>query len=178
MKLDLSEIARTPGMHATQEIDEACPEDLGARVLSNVVGRVDIVNTGSLLVVQGALKAEVGFECSRCLEDFAMSLEAPVQEAFRIEIVGDAAQVLPVEEDDAASPFVENNILDLHEIVRQSLLVVMPIQPLCRSECKGLCVACGQNLNVRECNCRPAEEESPFSILADLMKEQGDDMGS
>lgn len=172
MRLDLSEIARTPGMHAVHQVDETCPDDLGVRPHGSVTGTIDIANTGSLLVVEGILHAQIGFECSRCLEAFTISLEAPVQEQFRLMKVGDAVQALPLDEADAVSPFVESNLLDLCEMIRQSLLVVIPIQPLCQTDCKGLCPSCGQNLNVKECNCRPSIAESPFSILADLMNEQ------
>jgi uncharacterized protein len=60
------------------------------------------------------------------------------------------------------------------ELIRQNLLLVVPIKPLCRPDCAGLCPTCGENLNVRKCTCPPAEIESPFKVLADLLEEDKD----
>jgi len=175
MKLELSEIARTPGMHATQEVDEPCPEDLGLRCASPVKGKIQISNTGSLLVVEGEIRTEVTLKCSRCLTDFTLPVETSIQEEFRLVKVGDAVRVLPMDEEDTSTGVIDNNILNVQELIRQSLLLVLPIQPLCRPDCQGLCPTCGENLNMRKCLCPPAEPESPFKALAGLLEEgEGD----
>ena len=170
MKLDLSEIARTPGMHAAQEVDEQCPEDLSLRCTSPVKGKIQLSNAGSLLLLEGEIRTEVRLECSRCLTDFTLPVETGVQEEFRLVKVGDAVRVLPMEED-ASTEVIDNNILNVQELIRQSLLLVLPIQPLCRPDCQGLCPTCGENLNMRKCACPPAEPESPFKALAGLLEE-------
>lgn len=174
MKLELSEIARTIGMKSTQEVDEPCPEDLGLRCTSPITGSIRLTNTVTLLLVEGDVKAEVVLECGRCLVDFTLPIEAHIEEEFRLENVGDAIQVLPVEEEDQTADLVSNNFLDLQELIRQSLLLVLPIQPLCRPDCRGLCPTCGKNLNVRKCICPPAEPESPFKVLAELLEEENE----
>ena len=172
MKLDLTELARTVGMRAEEEINEPCPADLGLECSSNLVGRLRLDNTGNLLIVKGEVGASVKLECGRCLTDFVTPLRAEIEEQFRIETVADAFVVLPLEEEDAGGDLVKNNILDVDELIRQNLLTVLPIRPLCRPECAGLCPTCGENLNVRQCGCPPAEIESPFKVLADLLKEE------
>jgi uncharacterized protein len=171
MKLDLSEIARTPGMQAVEEIDEPCPKEFELECISPVKGLVKLTNTGSLLLVEGEIGTHVKMECSRCLVDFACPITASMEEEFRIEKVGDAAQVLPMEED-ASIELLSNNILDLQELIRQDMLLVLPIQPLCKPDCKGLCPTCGKNLNVRKCTCPAAEPELPFKVLAELLDEE------
>ena len=172
MKVDLSEIARTTGMQATQEVDEPCPAELGLDCLSPVKGEIRLSNTGSLLLVEGDMRTEVGFQCSRCSVDFTLPIEARAQEEFRLEKAADTVVVLPMEEEEATSQLVSNNLLDSQELIRQNLLLALPIQPLCRPDCRGLCPACGENLNVRKCTCPPAETESPFQALADLLEEE------
>jgi uncharacterized protein len=167
MKLDLSEIAHNPGMHSVQEIDEACPEEI--KCTEPVKGSIRLTNTGTLLLIEGTVKATAVLECGRCLEDFTMPVSAKIEEEFRVEHVGDAMMVLPMEEDEEASELVKNNILDIGELVRQNLLVELPISPVCKPECLGLCPTCGKNRNMRECSCPPAEVESPFHVLADLL---------
>ena len=171
MKLDLTELARTVGMHAEEKINEPCPPDLGLECSSNVVGDLKLDNTGSLLIVRGKIEAGVKLECSRCLIDFVMPVQAEIEEQFRIEKVGDAFTILPLEEEESAE-LVKNNVLDVDELVRQNLLLGVPFQPLCKPECAGLCPTCGENLNVRQCGCPPAEIDSPFKALADLLEEE------
>ena len=174
MKIDLTEIARTIGMHAEEEINEPCPADLEFECSSNVVGRIRLDNAGSLLILNGAIKTDVKLQCSRCLVDFTMPIETAVEEQFRLERPADAVLVLPLDEEDIGVPLVKNNILDVDELIRQNLLLVVPIQPLCTPECAGLCPTCGENLNMRQCSCPPAEIESPFKALADLLEEDKD----
>lgn len=171
MKLDLSEIINTPGMHTVQEVDEPCSEDLGLVCTSPVKGRIELTNTGNLLLVKGKVNTEIKLECGRCLNNFTMPVEANVEEEFRIEKGGDAIQALSMDEEDTSANLIINNILDLQDVIRQNLLLVLPIQPLCKPDCKGLCPTCGKNLNVRKCTCPPAEPESPFHVLADLLEE-------
>jgi uncharacterized protein len=59
-------------------------------------------------------------------------------------------KALPFEEEDESTDMVNNNMLDLEEVVRQSILLTLPIQPLCRPDCKGMCLTCGENLNMRK----------------------------
>lgn len=174
MKLELTEIARTVGMHAVQEINEPCPKDMEIECSTNVTGSLKLTNTGSLLVLDGKISTDVKFPCSRCLMDFSMPIEAPIEEQFQIEKVNDAAVIIPLESEDEATELVKNNVLDVDELIRQNLLPVLPIQPLCQPECAGLCPTCGENLNVRKCGCPPADLESPFQALADLLEEEND----
>lgn len=175
MKLDLSELARDESAQVTVEVDEPCPPELGLDCSTPVKGKLRLTNTGSLLLVQGSIRTAAKFECSRCLVDFTLPIEADVEEEFRLERIGDAVRVLPEDEDDITSQMVIDNHLDLQELARQNLLLVLPIQPLCVSDCKGLCPTCGENLNVRQCACPPADVESPFSVLADLLEDESED---
>lgn len=172
MKLDLSEIACTVGMQAVQTVDESCPEGLGLDCVSPVKGWIRLSNTGSLLLVEGEVKTEVKLQCSRCLVDFTLPVEARIEEEFRLEKVADTVRVMPADEEDVTSELISNNLLDIQELVRQDFLLVLPIQPLCKPDCKGLCPTCGENLNMRECACPPAESESPFQALAELLEEK------
>lgn len=171
MKIDLSEIARTPGMHATQVIDEPCPDDLGVTCTVPVKGQVSFTNSGSLLILKGEVYTEVRLECGRCLSEFRYPVTAEIQEQYRLQRIGDAIRVYPLDEDDAISNLVVNNVLDLDELIRQSVLIAMPIQPLCRADCEGLCPSCGQNLNMGKCTCLHDDVDTPFKMLAELMRE-------
>jgi len=172
MRLDLSEIAKTPGMTAKVDIDVPCPKSLGFVCPTPVKGRMELNNTGTLLLLTGRIKTEVQVECSRCLADFTLPVETDMEEEFRVEKVGDAMRALPLEEDEVSAELVSaGNILDVDELIRQSLLVDLPIQPLCKPDCAGLCPTCGENLNMRKCQCEVDETESPFKVLGELLSE-------
>jgi uncharacterized protein len=175
MRLDLSELAGTAGKHISVDIKESCPPDMDVTCTKPVKGKLTFDNTGTLLLMNGEIETEIKIECGRCLVDFTLPVESPIEEEFRLEKVGDAIQILPLDEEDTDADLVQNNILDVQELVRQALLVSLPIQPLCRPGCEGLCPTCGENLNVRKCQCPPAEPESPFKALADLLDEEDKD---
>lgn len=173
MKWDLSEIAGTVGMKATSDVDEPCsPKELGFECLTPIKGKLSFTNTGTLLLLKGDVSADVRLECGRCVTDYVQHVDAPIEEEFRIERVGDSMQVLPIDEDDITANLVTRNLIDVQELVRQNVLLALPIQPLCGEECKGLCPTCGENLNVRQCTCPPETVDSPFQALADLLHDE------
>jgi uncharacterized protein len=83
---------------------------------------------------------------------------------------GRGDEVEPAEEEEGETAF-RDNILDLSELVREQVLLALPMNPVCEESCRGVCPKCGQNLNRGECDCEAAEEESPFGLLAQLFKE-------
>jgi uncharacterized protein len=169
MKLDLSEVVSNPGMHVTQEIDEPCSKDLEIDCVAPVKGTLKFSNTGTLLLIQGEVHTEVRLECARCLVEYTTPVKVEIEEEYKLEKVGDAMQALPIEEEVGTPDLIKSNVLDVTELARQNLIVELPIQPLCKPECSGLCPTCGENLNMRKCSCPPAEPESPFIALADLL---------
>src|SRR4029077_12174807 len=66
-----------------------------------------------------------------------------------------------------AEPF-DGKTIDLDPIVREQVLLALPLSVLCKEDCKGLCPECGQDLNERECGHKPANPLNPFAKLKDL----------
>jgi uncharacterized protein len=180
-KLDLSEIVQNVGKRQAYEIDEPCwpeSEEEGAvQCLGHVVGKVEFSNTGHLLLARGRVKADFDLECGRCLCRFPAPVEAAIEEQFEIpHYQGGLPRDEEEEEDEVLEdqePLFVENILDLAELIRQTLLVELPIKPLCDETCKGLCAQCGKNLNEGACGC-PEPVDSPFAGLADLLAKGGD----
>jgi uncharacterized protein len=176
MKLDLESMAHAPGERWTHEFTLTLPPDAEIDVVGPVQGQITVINTGQLLLVQGEVKAQVRTECARCAEPGIVEITAPIEEEFSIR-GPEGAPLEPVEtidvEEPAAAAFADN-VLDLSELVRQQLLVSMPLRPLCTPDCKGLCPECGGNLNQGPCACPAASEESPFSVLKSMLDEAKD----
>jgi uncharacterized protein len=174
MKLDLSEIAKTPGSRASHSIKERLPDDEAVQFVGPARGELTVTNTGRMLLLTGDVRVEVETECSRCLRPMRMIVEARLTEEFATRPAGPQGQVTAIEDDEPFARVVDEDSfdLDLTELLRQNVLVAMPLQPICAQECRGLCPHCGRDLNDGDCGCREQEPESPFSALRDLLNKQ------
>lgn len=99
--------------------------------------------------------------CSRCLEEFEKDLHLEIDET----ISGN------IEENEELVPLTEDGVLDLRDVVNNSIFESMPIKILCKEDCKGLCQNCGMNLNLAQCDCVIEEEKTGFSALKDIFEE-------
>ena len=115
------------------------PPDLD---VTNFSGQVHVSRTPQGLLFEGKFKAVVATECVRCLEPFNQSLETDFNEVYAYKSHSFTESGLYVPED--------GNI-DLSPIVREYLMLENPMKPLCRPDCQGLCVVCGENLNTGTC---------------------------
>lgn len=178
MKLDLSEIAAHLGKRIKYEIDEVPIVDAesGLKCVEPITGSVAFTNTGRTIDVRGKFRATIELECGRCLRPYKLAISAPIEEQLPLEGQPWAPEVAEEEEEelpeDEKEPLFVDNIFDLQEYLRQSILVNIPIKPLCDEACRGLCPHCGANLNDGKCECPPEETESPFGALASLLEEE------
>jgi uncharacterized protein len=139
------------------EIEKIKLEDLE---LQNLVGKVDIGRTPQGLVVQGKFEADTKIECVRCLKEFTFPLDWEFTElyAFTKKSLSESELLVP---DDAH--------IDLAPLVREYALLEIPIKPLHDPDCKGLCIECGQDLNVADCGHSQQEGDTPFGDLRKLL---------
>lgn len=128
--------------------------------LQNLTGIVTIGRTPQGLVVLGKFSADTNIECVRCLNEFTFPLTWEFTElyAFTKKSVSESELLVP---DDAH--------LDLAPLVREYALLEIPIKPLHHPNCKGLCIECGQDLNIRDCGHNQDSDDSPFSALKKLL---------
>lgn len=114
-------------------------------------GSIRFTRTHQGLVAQGGLNARTKLECVRCLAEFDQTISLEINELFVYP---------PSQANDPILVVPETGILDLNPYVREALLLDVPIQPLCRPECQGLCPECGANLNEAPCEHGTAEPEA------------------
>ena len=124
------------------------------------IGTVRFSRTPQGLLLQGDFGALTELECVRCLDIYSHSLKWLVTDlyAFDRRNVTDSGLLVP-----------EEGQIDLEPLLREYALLEIPISPLCKPDCKGLCPICGENLNRVDCGHHP-EPDSPFSVLKDLLK--------
>ncbi|MEZ7006076.1 DUF177 domain-containing protein [Streptomyces sp. AD55] len=153
---DTHELGRRPG--ALQRLNRTvdAPRDLG---IKGVIGvpegapvelglRLESVMDGVL--VTGTARARAEGECVRCLEPLEQELEADFQELFSYPDADDrgraSAEPGDDAEDDEGRLFVEDGLIGLEPVLRDAVVLALPMQPVCREDCPGLCSECGARL--------------------------------
>ena len=128
--------------------------------LENLIGAIRVTRTAQGLLVQTRMQAQTATECVRCLSDFVQALEIDSTElyAFTINSVTDSGLLVP-----------ESGKLDLTPLIREEMLLAMPIKPICKPSCKGLCPVCGENLNEMVCDHGHEDEVPQLSALKSLL---------
>jgi uncharacterized protein len=141
MKIDLTELLREIGAEADIEEEEkvSFPED-GLTLTRPVKVKLHLTNTGPSVLVNAKIETEVALVCSRCLESFRIPLACRVDEEFSLHPPAPTAgkkKEFELKEKDFVYPVGKDNILDLDEVVRQNLILALPIKPLCQQNCEG-----------------------------------------
>ena len=110
--------------------------------------RLESVMEGVL--VTGTARAPLRGECVRCLEPLERECEADFQEMFSYPDADSAGRVPDTEEGEAEEEeetfFLEDDLLDLEPVLRDAVVLSLPMQPVCREDCPGLCAQCGARL--------------------------------
>lgn len=91
--------------------------------------------------------------CARCVEPVAVPLKGEFDLLFRPEGADAEAGERAISEDETEIGYYGRSGLELEDVVREQVLLTLPGRTLCQPDCKGLCAHCGQNLNVKSCNC-------------------------
>ncbi len=125
--------------------------------------------TNDHIMVRVSGHARVAMQCSRCLEPFEQEVSVQIEEAFIPTVDMASGLLIDRDETDAAVLIDERHILDLSEILRQSILLALPLTPVCSPDCKGLCPHCGANLNNETCTCTVEAVDPRWSALSALL---------
>ena len=131
---------------------------------------------GAEIRINGTLTTTIECSCSRCLEPARIEINKPFDLFFRErdEEMFDEDQEVELEEEDTRTAFFTGTKLAIADILREQVLLALPMKVLCKVDCKGLCPVCGINLNTGACNC-PRQDFSPhMDVLADIKKRMED----
>jgi uncharacterized protein len=159
--LPVAEILGRPGHYRDVELAHAVP---GART---TLARADETATRARLraesviegiLVSGRVAGRASSQCARCLAEVGLDVELEVCELFL------APGAAPV--DDAY--VVDGTTIDLEPMLRDALTLALPLNPLCRTDCQGLCPLCGCDLNRASCDCVVEEKDPRWGALDEL----------
>ncbi len=173
MRVSITEIVDQPG--ATRPVDLAVPPDefgpepwgaAGDAVQDPVELDLHLDSVVDGILVRGTLGFHLRLACARCLELQAIDHEVEVAELF----LDPAKRVEEEDEDEPGYELTDDaTAIDLTTMVRDALIIDLPVRTLCRDDCQGLCPTCGADRNRQDCGHRAQDEMDPrWAALADL----------
>jgi uncharacterized protein len=172
--LDVSKL-REPHLHL-ERTDE--PPAFGAEEIFRIVSPVQLVfdlhKDPEKIRIVGTVKTVLELDCSRCLDGFAVPIDASFDLLYVPATAAQGSEEKEIEEDDLDTAYYREGVIDLADLVREQLYLTLPMKPLCQEGCRGLCPACGTNLNSGTCNCAPAWEDPRLAPLKALARKKSD----
>lgn len=158
------------------EAEEIVPE-LRGRLAEPI--RVDLRahRMGQDVYLEGTVSGALELECSRCLARYRLALREPFRLVLepagsRVPAEPEAARALARRGmclgDELETGWYQSHEIDLGGFVREVVTLGLPVQPLCREDCRGLCPRCGADRNAGACGCADERPNTPFAALSAL----------
>jgi uncharacterized protein len=175
MNLDLTQF-RQPETAVSRRYDPEAFEGRTSqfRVAAPVELRFTVHKDKDRFRLVGQVQTALEMPCSRCLEPFQL----PVDSTFDIRYLPQSANAgegeREVEADDLSDAFYSDDQIDLGQLMEEQFYLALPMKPLCREDCKGLCANCGTNLNDATCDCQVRWEDPRLAALKALITRDKD----
>ena len=173
MQFNVAQLLKEPiGSTRSYVLDEAIPplvDDEPGRI----AGQVHLLRADRAVLVSAILETDATCTCSRCLEPYRQPVSVSLEEEFSPVIDINTGAALRLEDDrDSVFTIDENHILDLTEAVRQYIIMSLPMKPLCRVECGGICPSCGATREIdHTCDREGTSADQRWSPLRSLLPE-------
>jgi uncharacterized protein len=142
---DMRALGKNPGEFKDEKLTASAPDGVGSGLVLVPAGadvaldlRFEAVSEGVL--VTGSAVAPLAGECARCLDPLTTSIEVSFQDLYRY--LPDPGE----DKDDGEERFLQGDLLDLEPAFRDAVVLALPLSPLCKDDCRGLCVDCGAKL--------------------------------
>ena len=133
---------------------------------------LEVLPMRDFIRVKGRLETRIRQECGRCLATF----EAPLYSRFTLnysrQIPQDVHKTdtegIELTADQIGMVYFEGEEIDFTDAVQEQAILAIPINPICKPQCKGLCPRCGRDLNMERCNCSDPTQDGPFAVLKEI----------
>ncbi|MCC7433362.1 MAG: DUF177 domain-containing protein [Methanoregulaceae archaeon] len=131
--LDLNDVLQHPGRKIAVEISTELPEEADLDLVAPLEGEMEVVSTGNLLLVTGTFKTRLVLECSRCTNPIEVDVEFDMDEQFPVEGTPSSfsSQDMAKVVDEEPYPLFEGNLLKVEDLLRQNLLLAIPLTADC-----------------------------------------------
>ena len=142
-----------------------------------VIVKIKFHRDGDVIRLHCDVCARVIIECVRCLEEFRHDVDGDFSLVARRLRKGESLHDYSdydSDKDGTRLIFVESdtNVIDIGDFVRDTILLSIPMKPVCRETCRGLCSVCGKNLNYGECGCKRERFDHRFEELTGLFDDK------
>ena len=138
------------------------------KVVEPVQVDIDIHKDKERFRLVGSVRTRLELSCSRCLEPFTMPIDSTFDLRYLPAGTEAVEQDREVSEDDLDASVYREDQIDLNELLREQFYLALPMKPLCRDDCAGLCPQCGTNRNTATCACAPQWEDPRLAPLKRL----------
>jgi uncharacterized protein len=118
--------------------------------------------------IQGKIKVEMAAQCDRCLGGARFALDSGFDLFYRPSSQLPDEDEVAIDEGEAQIGFYEDGGMELEDILREQILLALPMQRVCSDVCKGICPACGKNRNETECDCKLETHDDRWGALRKL----------
>ena len=156
------ELAFPPGeIEYDEGLRQATPLEVrgSAELLANTLGEIRI---------RGHLTVRMQSDCDRCLEPAEFPIDSDFDLFYRPAVRADYGDEVEIDEGESEIAFYDGAGVELKEVLREYVLLSMPMQRVCREDCHGICPVCGQNRNLVNCGCEVKTVDDRWSVLKNL----------
>ncbi len=172
MQLDLTRYRQPLNQFArTFQPGDVADEGDAYRIMTPVDLAFEIHKDKDKFRLVGTVATELELPCSRCLEPLRLPIAAPFDLRYLPASEASTDVEREVGREDLETSYYRNDEIDLNELLREQFYLALPMKPLCRDDCRGLCALCGTNLNDGACECAPAWEDPRLAPLRQLKRE-------
>ena len=137
-----------------------------------------IQRAGKRFKVEGHVHCDIDIPCARCLEKFRYEIDSDLQLELLSTEMAPTDIELELEKEELDVHYYETDELDLNEIVKEEIILNIPMRAICKEDCKGLCEKCGGNRNLGECTCERQKDTRLGELLKSYLGKEGDNHGS
>lgn len=169
MRIRLDDVRREPFSWA--ETVELPAGSLGREELVGLSpiawrGRIAFVDPGFHL--QARARYEQSLRCDRCLGEYREPVEWELELLVLEQSEETAAGERELSEEDLGVAYADGGVLDTRPLLVEQVQLNVPMRPLCREDCRGLCPVCGANRNLEGCECKDESVDPRWAALAEL----------
>lgn len=152
--VNVSDLLGRSGSRRSIAIEGPLPISLDLASVERARVEVAFESASDEVIARGTITFPTILRCNRCLEEWTEELSARFLEVFGTEEL----------------PIGKEGSIDLEQTLRDEASLAIPMVPLCRPDCKGLCPTCGTDLNTDPCTGHAEESTSPFGALRHLLE--------
>ena len=131
-------------------------------------GEAELLDNTDEIRIKGNLTVVMEAECDRCLASARFPIDAPFDLFYRPMAEIAVEEEIAIDPAEAEIGFYEGDGLELEDILREQVLLMLPMQRTCRTDCKGICPVCGGNRNEDSCECRTRPGDDRWAALRNL----------